>query len=95
MSTYAKYLEKFVQRHENDFNKNKENRIATDPYSYINFLELQMEKSAQAVLITDALAQKIDFLQNQINSINDKLSKNADIIKLFETCKEAQVSFCH
>ena len=92
MATYAKYLEKFIKRHEVELNKEKENKnFITDPHSYISFLELQIEKSSKAVVLTDALAERIDMMQNQINGLNEKISNTNKLLQIFETSKEAQV----
>lgn len=92
MATYAKYLEKFIRRHENEFKKDKENHnYITDPHSYISFLELQLEKSSKAVFLTDALAERIDMMQNQITSLNEKIANTNKLYQIFESSKEAQV----
>ena len=94
MATYAKYLEKFIKRHEADLNREKENKnYITDPHSYISFLELQLEKSSKAVLLTDALAEKIDIMQAQINGMNEKITNTNKLFQLFESSKDAQVLF--
>lgn len=92
MATYAKYLEKFIRRHENELKKDKENHnYITDPHSYISFLELQLEKTTKAVFLTDALAERIDMMQSQINSLNEKISNTNKLYQIFESSKEAQV----
>ena len=96
MATYAKYLEKFIRKHEEELKKEKENKnYITDPHSYISFLELQLEKSSKAVVLTDAFAEKIDMMQAQINSLNDKISNTNKLFHIFETTKEAQVFYFH
>ena len=92
MATYAKYLEKFIRRHEHEFSKEKENKnYITDPHSYISFLELQLEKSSKAVFFTDALSEKIDMIQAQINGLNEKVANTNKLFQIFESSREAQV----
>jgi len=96
MATYAKYLETFIKRHEDELNHEKENKhYITDPHSYISFLELQVEKSSKAVFLTDALAEKIDMMQAQINTLNEKIGNTNKLYQIFESSKEAQVFFFH
>lgn len=92
MATYAKYLEKFIRRHENEIKKDKENHnYITDPHAYISFLECQLDKAAKSVYLIDGLNEKIDLMQTQIHSFNEKLNNTNKLYKIFESSKEAQV----
>lgn len=83
----------FNRKHESEFKKEKENKSPiTDPKSYISFLELQVENSSKAVFLVDALAEKIDLMQTQINSLGEKLTNTNKLLQLAEEAKEAQVS---
>ena len=91
MSTVSKYWDKYRERHRSDsVEKPDMNKIMTDKQAYISFLEVQLERVTQSVLTTQGFSDRIESLQTQLNSSDEKIINLTRLIKLQQTYAESQ-----
>ena len=91
MSTVSKYWDKYRERHRGDsVEKADVNKLMTDKQAYISFLEVQLERVTQSVLTTQGFSDRIESLQTQLNSSDDKIINLTRLIKLQQTYAESQ-----
>ena len=62
----------------------------TDRQAYISFLEVQLEKVTQAVMQAQGFNERIDQIQSQVNSAEDKIINVKRIVKLQQNYTEQQ-----
>ena len=73
MSSISKYWEKYRE-------SKKEN--VADKDSYISYLELQLEKVNQSLRMTQSFNERIENLQSQLNSSEEKTMNLTRLVKL-------------
>jgi len=86
MSTVNSYWEKYRERNKvQDLNK-----AMMDKQTYISFLEVQLERVSQAVTVTQGFSDRIETLQGQLNTAEDKILNLTRLVKLQQTYAESQ-----
>lgn len=91
MSTVSKYWDKYRERHRSEsVEKPDMNKLMTDKQAYISFLEVQLERVTQSVLTTQGFSDRIESLQSQVNSSDEKIINLTRLIKLQQTYAESQ-----
>lgn len=91
MSTVAKYWDKYRERHRSDsVEKPDAAKLMTDKQAYISFLEVQLERVTQTVLTTQGFSDRIETLQTQVNSSEEKIINLTRLVKLQQTYAESQ-----
>ncbi|CAG9335518.1 unnamed protein product [Blepharisma stoltei] len=84
MSRVTKYWDKYRERHKAE---NPEDLIDK---SYISFLEVQLERVSQAVLLTQNFSERIENVQSQLNSAEEKIINLTRLVKLQQNFAETQ-----
>ncbi|OMJ82175.1 hypothetical protein SteCoe_17194 [Stentor coeruleus] len=91
MSTVAKYWDKYRERYRSDsVEKPDAAKLMTDKQAYISFLEVQLERVTQTVLATQGFNDRIEALQTQVNSSEEKIINLTRLVKLQQTYAESQ-----
>lgn len=91
MSTVSKYWDKYRERHRSEsIEKTDIAKLAGDKQAYISFLEVQLERVTQTVLTTQGFNDRIESLQTQLNSSDDKIINLTRLVKLQQTFAESQ-----
>jgi hypothetical protein len=91
MSTVNKYWDKYRERHRAEsVEKPDVARLMTDKQAYISFLEVQLERVTQSVLTTQGFSDRIESLQGQITSADEKIVNLTRLVKLQQTYAESQ-----
>ena len=89
MATYMKYAEQFAQR-KNKRGASEERKFTTDKDTYIEFLEVQLEKVSNAILQVNANTESTQELQTQVSELNEKMGSVSKILKLLQSFADAQ-----
>lgn len=91
MSTVTKYWEKYKERHRGESaEKSDLSKLTTDKQAYISFLEVNLERVTQSVLTTQGFSDRIESLQSQLTSSDEKLLNLTRLVKLQQTFAESQ-----
>lgn len=91
MSTVNKYWDKYRERHRSEsVEKSDVNKLMTDKQAYISFLEVQLERVAQSVLTTQGFSERIESLQIQLLSSDEKIINLTRLVKLQQTYADSQ-----
>jgi hypothetical protein len=91
MSTVSKYWDKYRERHRSEsVEKPDVNKLMTDKQAYISFLEVQLERVTQSVLTTQGFSDRIESIQSQLNSSDEKIINLTRLIKLQQSYAESQ-----
>ena len=91
MSTVNKYWEKYKEKKNSEHNEKSElSKIMTDKSAYITYLEVQLDKVTQSVLLTQTFSERLDNIQFQFQSSEEKISQLTKLIKLQQTYAEKQ-----
>jgi hypothetical protein len=89
MSTLTKYWDKYSKRGKTDTVPEAKKQM-TDREAYISFLEVQLERVTQAVLVTQGFSDRIEQLQGQVNTVEDKVMNVTRLVKLQQNYAEGQ-----
>lgn len=65
-------------------------RQITDRQAYTASLETQLQRATHALTAAQAFSEKVDVLQTQLNSVEDKVINITRLAKLQQTCSEGQ-----
>ncbi|OMJ66049.1 hypothetical protein SteCoe_37247 [Stentor coeruleus] len=91
MSTVAKYWDKYRDRQRSDsVEKPDATKVINDKQAYVSFLEVQLERVTQTVLTTQGFSDRIETLQTQVNSSEEKIINLTRLVKLQQTYAESQ-----
>jgi hypothetical protein len=91
MSTISRYWDKYKERHRGESaEKSDLSKLANDKQAYISFLEVQLERVTQTVLTTQGFSDRIESLQTQLNSSDEKIINLTRLVKLQQTFAETQ-----
>lgn len=91
MSTISRYWDKYKERHRSEsIEKSDINKLVSDKQAYISFLEVQLERVTQTVLTTQGFSDRIESLQTQLNSSDEKIVNLTRLVKLQQTFAENQ-----
>lgn len=91
MSTATKYWEKYKEKNRSESNeKSQLNKVMTDKQAYISYLELQLEKVTESILLTQTISERLDLFQSQISATDEKLASLTKLVKLQQTYAEKQ-----
>ena len=89
MSTLTKYWDKYSKRGKTDSSVEAKQHM-TDREAYISFLEVQLERVTQSVLVTQGFSDRIEQLQGQVNTVEDKILNVTRLVKLQQNYVEGQ-----
>ena len=96
MTTYSKYTERFNKKTETSYNKQRDSSVDSKLMSnkeiYTQFLEVQLEKVASALLTVDTFSDKIEQALSKVNDFEDKFSNTNKLLKLLQSFTDAQVN---
>ena len=81
MSTLAKYWDKYSKRGKPDTAAEARQHM-TDREAYISFLEVQLERVTQSVLVTQGFSDRIEQLQAQVNTSEDRVMTLVNAVRL-------------
>lgn len=81
MSTLAKYWDKYSKRGKPEPAQEARQHM-TDRESYISFLEVQLERVTQSVLVTQGFSDRIEQLQAQVNTSEDRVMTLVNAVRL-------------
>ena len=91
MSTVTRYWDKYKERHRGESTEKSDlSKLTTDKQAYISFLEVQLERVTQTVLTTQGFSDRIESLQSQVTSSDEKLINLTRLVKLQQTFAETQ-----
>jgi len=81
MSTLAKYWDKYSKRGKPEPAQEARQHM-TDREAYISFLEVQLERVTQSVLVTQGFSDRIEQLQAQVNTSEDRVMTLVNAVRL-------------
>ena len=87
MSTLDAFWEKYKQKNTNE---SFWNNTGVNNKAYTSFLETQFEKVAQAVGITQKFSERIETLETQLTTAEDRIAHLTKLVKLQQTYAESQ-----
>lgn len=83
MSKAAKYWEKYQIKQ-----SHMKANLMTDKQAYITSLEAQLEKVTQSLLINQGFAERIEQLQSQLNTSEERIINLTRLVKLQQNYSE-------
>lgn len=91
MSTVSKYWEKYKEKNRSESSeKSQLNKVMTDKQAYISYLELQLEKVTESILLSQTFSERLDLFQSQLSTTDEKLASVTKLVKLQQTYAEKQ-----
>jgi len=91
MSTVAKYLDKYSKRHKSPTPEKQDfHKMMTDRQAYISYLEVQLERVTQACLQSQGFNERIEQIQTQLNTAEEKILNITRLVKLQQNYSENQ-----
>ena len=91
MSTVSKYWEKYKEKNRTESGeKSQLNKMMTDKQAYISYLELQLEKVTESILLSQTFSERLDLFQSQLSVTDEKLGSLTKLVKLQQTYADKQ-----
>ena len=91
MSTAAKYLDKYSKRHKSPTAEKQDfHNMMTDRQAYISYLEVQLERVTQSCLQSQGFNERIEQVQTQLNTAEEKILNITRLVKLQQNYTENQ-----
>lgn len=91
MATYKSYLERFNKSKTSKRDVSADAKLSTEKETYVQFLEVQLERISSALVQIDAYNEKLETTNHQVSDMDDKISNMNKLVKLLQSFSEGQV----
>lgn len=88
--SYKKYIDLFQQRTQKK--ESSDSKLLADKDTYLNFLEVQLEKVSNAIINVNEVVETTKELKTQVAELTGKMNNSTKLLKLIQSFVDAQVT---